>query len=230
MMNTEQEFRTYLYSLQEKEYQEFHSKISNVDNVIGIRVPILRKIAKKIAQNDYQRVFSFNHVTNEELMIYGMAIGYLKADFNEKIKLLDEFISQMNGWSVCDCTCATIKDFKKNQEKGFSYIKILINDERVFARRTAFVLLLTYYINEEYIDKVIEIIINYNYSESEYYVLMAIAWLISVCYVKYPEKTMDIFESNKLNKFVNNKSISKVNDSLRVSKELKDKLRKYRMK
>ena len=230
MLKSERQFREYLYSLQDEKYKEFHSAIANVDNVIGVRVPKLREIAKMVAQNDYRSVFSFKHLTNEESMIHGMAIGYLKVDFNEKLKLLDEFLNQMNGWSVCDSTCATLKDFKKHHEEGFSFINNIINDERVFARRTAFVLLLNYYINDNYIDDVIDIIMNYNYEESEYYVLMAIAWLISICYVKYPEKCLKIYESHKLNKFVNNKSISKVCDSYRVTKEQKELLKRYRYK
>lgn len=228
MFKTEQELRKYLYSLQDKEYQKFHSSIANVDNVIGVRVPKLREIAKNVAQNNYRSVFSFKHLTNEELMIHGMAIGYLKISFEEKIILLDEFLDQMNGWSVCDSTCSTFKDFKNNQEKGFVFIEKLIQDQRIYARRTAFVLLLNYYINDEYIDKVIDIIINYNSEESEYYVLMALAWLISYCYIKYPNKSLKIYESNNLNKFVINKSISKVCDSFRVSKENKLQLKQYR--
>lgn len=230
MIKTEEEFRKYLYTLQDKKYKEFHSSIANVDNVIGVRVPTLREIAKKLSQDDYMKFFSFNHETNEELMIHGMTIGYLKVDFDEKLRLLDIFLNQMNGWSVCDSTCSTLKDFRKNQAKGFEFIKKLIDDKRVFARRTAFVLLLNYYINDDYIDEVIKIIINYDYTENEYYVLMAIAWLISFCYIKYPKNTLEIYENYKLNEFVINKSISKINDSFRVEKEQKELLKKYRIK
>ena len=150
MFKNEQEFRKYLYTFQDLKYKEFHTKIANVDNIIGVRVPKLREIAKKVAQNGDRSVLSFNHLTNEELMIHGMVIGYLDVSFEERLKLLDKFIDQMNGWSVCDSTCATLKSFKKNQEDGFIFIKSLLNDKRIYARRTAFVLLLNYYINDDY--------------------------------------------------------------------------------
>jgi len=57
---------------------------------------------------------------------------------------------------------------------------------------------------------------------------MAIAWLICDCYIKYPNKTKVLFNGS-LNKFINNKAISKIHDSFRVKKEEKEELKKYRI-
>lgn len=54
-----------------------------------------------------------------------------------------------------------------------------------------------------------------------YYNDMAIAWLISVAYVKFKDKTFDFIKNCNLTDFTLNKSISKINDSFRVTRENK---------
>jgi 3-methyladenine DNA glycosylase AlkD len=46
---------------------------------------------------------------------------------------------------------------------------------------------------------------------------MAKAWLLSVCFIKYKEKTFDFLKITKIDNFTVNKTISKIKDSLRVS-------------
>ena len=92
--------------------------------------------------------------------------------------------------------------------------------------------MLCYYVNDLYIDRVIDIIIKYeedNIDNDIYYIDMAISWLISVIYVKYKDKVISLFES-PIRKFVRNKAISKICDSYRVGKEEKEFIKKYRVK
>ena len=88
------------------------------------------------------------------------------------------------------------------------------------------VMMLSHFINDEYIDKVL------NISESvdcdKFCVQMAIAWTISVCYVKYKDKTEKFLKNTNLSNFTYNKAIQKILESLRVSKEDKEKLRKMK--
>ena len=93
--------------------------------------------------------------------------------------------------------------------------------------RFGVVLLLNYYINETYIDEVIKLVKSIN--NDNYYVKMAISWLISICYIKYKNKTIELFKNNDFDKFIINKSISKINDSHRVNKADKDLIKKYRI-
>ena len=57
---------------------------------------------------------------------------------------------------------------------------------------------------------------------------MANAWLLSICYIKFPEKTKKFLENTKIDNFTYNKTISKICDSYRVSKEDKIKLREMK--
>ena len=86
-------------------------------------------------------------------------------------------------------------------------------------------LLLDYYLTEEYLTRVLK---HCRQSRGEYYIDMAIAWLISVAYVKFPGQTEALLKDNELNDFTQNKAIQKIRESYRVSREDKTRLLRYR--
>ena len=57
---------------------------------------------------------------------------------------------------------------------------------------------------------------------------MAEAWLVCELYTKFPKETKKYILNNNLNKFTQNKAISKIHDSYRVSAEEKEMLNKFR--
>ena len=57
---------------------------------------------------------------------------------------------------------------------------------------------------------------------------MAVAWAISVCYVKFRDKTLKLLKIKELDIFVQNKAIQKIRESFRVSDEDKEMLKKYK--
>ena len=212
-----EDFISYLYSKQDIKYREFHKGIvPNIDSLIGIRTPILKDIAKKISKGNYNSFISLNkHNTYEEIFIHGIIIGNIKLSFNDKLILTDKFIPYINNWAICDSFCSNFKDFKKNQKQGFAKIKLYLKSDNLWINRVGLVLLLNHYINDNYIDQVLDI--TKQIKSNEYYVKMANAWLISMCYIKYPKKTYKLLESKKLDKWTQNKSISKIRDSFRVT-------------
>lgn len=219
-------FIDYLFTLEDLKYKEFHSKIILSDNLIGIKTPILKMIAKNICKGDYKTFIKLNkHIYYEETIIHGLIIGYLK-DFKEIIDLLDEFIPYVNNWAINDIVCANMKIFKKNQEEGFNIIKKYIKTNNPFQIRIGIVLLLDFYINDKYIDEIFKIV--NNIKNDNYYVKMANAWLLSICYIKYKEKTYEFLLNNNLDKFTFNKTISKICDSKRVDIKDKELLKKIR--
>ena len=228
-LNNYDEFISYLYSKQDLKYKEFHSKLINNSKLIGIRTPILKDIAKNIAKNDYKKVFSYlKHDLYEENIIHGLIIGYLKAPFKDIINELDMFLPYNTNWAINDVTCANLKVFKKYQEEGYNYILKLINSKKDWNIRFGLVLLLDHYINDKYIDNILDI--TDNIKSDEYYVKMANAWLISICFIKYPNKTLSYLKNNNLDDFTFNKCIDKINDSYRVEKEVKENLKKLKRK
>ena len=124
------------------------------DDLIGIQTPILKKIAKEISKYDYKGYIKLNsNKTYEEKTIQALIIGYLK-DFDETIYYLENFIHHIDNWATCDLICSNLKVFKYNKEKGYKFIKKIIGSNNEWKIRIGLVLLLNYYIEEEYIDKI----------------------------------------------------------------------------
>jgi len=156
----------------------------------------------------------------EEKAILAYLIGYLKLDFNDVIRLLEDNLNYFDTWALTDGLCANLKIFKKHLDEGFIFINKLLVSNNTWHIRIGLVLLLDYYINDKYIDKVLEI--SLSIKNSNYYVMMANAWLVSICYIKYPDKTKVIL--NKLDDATRRKAISKINDSKRVKEKNKCKI------
>lgn len=220
------EFIKYLYSLQDIKYKDFQKKLILSDNLIGIRTPELKKIAKTISNSNYKDFIKLNkHNLYEEKLIHGLILGYLKLEFNDLKPLIDEFIPYIDNWAICDLTVSNLKIFSKNKGNGFKEIKKYLKNKNSWINRFGYVLLLSYYITDEYIDEIFNLCENY---KDEYYVKMSIAWLISICYIKYKDKTIEYLKNNKLDNWTYNKAIQKIIESNRIDKDEKNMLRKLK--
>jgi len=224
------EFIKYLYSLRDLKYRDFQKKLIMCDNLIGVRTPELKRIAKVIARNNYKDFFKVNkHESFEENLIQGLVLGYLKLDFNDLKPYVEEFLPHIDNWAVCDMTVANLKEYKRNKTKDicFKEIKKYIKDKNPWINRFGYILLLDYYIEDKYIDEIFELCNNY---KDEYYVKMGIAWLISMCFVKYRDKTLEYLNNNNLDNWTYNKSIQKIIESNRVTLDDKNYLRGMKRK
>lgn len=217
-------FYEYLFSLQDLKYKEFHQKLVNKE-IIGIRTFKLKEIAKEISNKDYLNyINNCKHIYYEDTIIHGLVITYLKDDFNNIINLFDDFIPYIDNWATCDIVVSNFKIFKKNKEVGYKKVLEYINSNEEFKIRVGLVLLLDYYIEPDYLNKIFKICDEIN--NKDYYVLMAIAWLISICYIKYPNETYKYLLNNKLDNWTYNKTISKIIDSNRIKN--KDEIKKLK--
>ena len=225
-----EDFINELYSLQDLKYKEFNSKIVGKDNVIGVRTPELKRIAKIIARGDYKSFIENNkHEYFEETLVHGLVLGYLKLEFDELKYYIDSFIPLIDNWAVCDMTVANLKIFKRNKIKDvcFNEIGKYIKNDNPWINRFGYILLLDYFIEEEYISEIFKLCDNY---KDHYYVKMGIAWLISVCYIKFKGRTLTFLKNNNLDDWTYNKAIQKISESNRVSDEDKKMLRGMKRK
>ena len=220
--------REELFEKQDLKYKEFHSSLCpNVDKIIGIRVPQLRKMAKEIAMTNHKDFLeNAQDEYYEELLLQGLVIGYAKISIEETFKYLEKFVPKINSWAVCDTTCSNLKITKKYMEQMWEFLEKYINSKKEYEIRFALVMYLNYFLTEDYIDKILQKVDRIG--NNEYYVQMAIAWLISFAYIKQKDKTEKYLLKNNLDKFTQNKSIQKICESFRVSKEDKEKLRQYK--
>ena len=96
----------------------------------------------------------------------------------------------------------------------------MLKKEETFSVRIGLILLLCFYVEKEYIFDILQLV--KTVTHEEYYVGMGLAWLLAECYIKYPEETLVLLKEKSLSSFVQNKTISKIRDSYRVSKEEKE--------
>ena len=222
------EFVNFLLSLQDLKYKEFHSGLTTTNyEIIGIRVPLLKTIAKKILKTDVEKFFSL--VSNkyyDEVFIEGIVLASCSEEIVDKY--LVSFIKKIDNWAICDSFCSSFKLAKKKQGKYWIYFTGLIDFTKEFQTRVSLVILMNYYLNDNYIDRVLKIVSSIK--SDYYYINMAISWLLSVAIIDYKDKVIELLESKSLSKFIQNKTISKISDSYRVDKSTKEFVKSYRIK
>ena len=213
----------------DKNYQKFSSSLlPNINNVLGVRLPLLRKLAKEIVkENKFKRFLSEKkHKYMEEYMLKGMLIGFLKEPVGEIINYIRLFVSQIDNWAVCDSFCNSLKFTKNNLEKVWDFLQPYSESSSEYEIRFAYVMLLNYYLIDEYIDKVLCLVDKFK--DDRYYAKMSVAWLVSMCYIKYPLKTEQYLKKSKLDNWTYNKSIQKICESFKVEKNIKMKIKKLK--
>ena len=215
-----------LANLSEPQFRAFNEKLlPGTKNVLGVRLPALRAIAKKLAKGDWKTYLAYaSDDSFEEIMLQGLVIGYLKAPLEEIFEPLRAFIPKIDNWSVCDSTAAGLK-LAKTYPKEFWNFLIPYLSGTEFEIRFALVMFLDHFLMPEYVDEVLS---KADFNPDGYYAKMALAWLVSICYVKFPEKTEEFLQDCTLDDWTFNKSIRKIQESYCVSGENKIRLQKMK--
>ena len=213
----------------EEKYRIFTASLTpGKENILGVRLPLLRKMAKNILKGDWRTyLLEANDDSMEEVMLQGMVIGGSKAEVEEKLKLATGFIPKIDCWSVCDCFCGTLKIATTNQEQVWEFIQPYFKSENEYDLRFGIVMLL-HYLSPEYAPHAFA---HFNQVKHEgYYVKMAVAWVLSMYYVNMPELTMEYLKLNDLDNFTYNKTLQKIIESLRVDQVTKERIRNMKRK
>lgn len=226
---TYQQYIEYLISIKEDKYKEFHSKLCFTKyEILGIRLPIIRKIVKQISKTNYEDFLNLTKSTYyEEVMIEGLVISTIKDELLFD-KYFNKYIHKIDNWGICDSFCNSIDIVKQNPNKYFNLCKELSLYKEEFISRVGLITILNYFIKEEYLQDIFNILDNI--TSDKYYINMAQAWLVCELYIYYPQETEKYLKNNKLNNFTHNKSISKIRESYRISQKTKDYLNTLKRK
>lgn len=227
------EIRKALIELKDDKYKEFNSKLCPDTNkeMLGIRIPNLRKLAQKITKENNWKEFVINNDTKyfEEVLLQGLIIGYSKIELNEKLEYIKIFVPRIDSWAINDTFVPTLKIKSRDLDEYWNFILKYTKSEKEFEIRFAVISMLDYFIIDEYVDKVIEIL--NNITHEGYYVKMGVAWTLAEIGIKYNSKLIDFLnKDNNLDKFTYNKSLQKMIESYRIKDEQKDLLRKMKRK
>ena len=215
-----------LLNNQDLEYKKFHSKLCTTKyEIIGVRVPIVKEIAKRYSKEYGIKVIDeLSNEYYEEVLIKGLIIGYSKESNEIRETYIKKFIPEIDNWAICDSTISNMKFIKKDLDLFYEFITNNYQKSKdTYSLRFMIVVFLNYYLESKYIKNILNIIDNIN--SSEYYVNMAIAWLLSIAYIKNKEITIEYLNNNNLDKFTYNKTLQKICESYQVSKEEKELLK-----
>lgn len=219
-----------LFSFQDKEYREFNSKlIPNVskENIIGVRIPTLRKYEKTIKNTAFAKEFltSLPHRYIEENTLHALLLENIR-DYDEAIKALNEFLPYVDNWAVCDIM--SLKIFKNHLDILPQQLDIWLNSKHTYTIRFAIKMYMTYFLDENfnitYMNKISKII------SDEYYVNMMIAWYFATALAKQYDSTIKLLEAKSLDPWVHNKTIQKAVESYRITAEQKEYLKTLKIK
>jgi len=219
-----------LLSMADEQYQKFAAAlIPNINNVVGVRLPELRKLAKGLARGDWRSYLGQAECDYfEEIMLQGMVIGYVKTDIEEQLRYVADFVPKIDNWSVCDSFCTGLKFTTTNKERVWEFLQPYLASNQEYDIRFGVVMLLFFYTDEQYISAVLQMLDRVKHEA--YYVKMAVAWAVSICYVKLPEPTMNYLQNNSLDDFTYNKALQKITESFRVDQETKKRIRSMKRK
>ena len=218
-----------LLALSEPEFQKFSSSLlPGTNNILGVRLPALRKLAKKIAKGDWRAYLASEEDRSfEEIMLQGMVIGYVRADLPELLERIAAFVPKIDNWSVCDSFCSGLKIARKEPEAIWDFLQPYLHTEREFEARFGVVMLLFYFIEDLHIRRVLALLDQI--PSKEYYARMAVAWAISICFVRFPALTMEYLKTeNSLDDFTYHKALQKITESNCVNRETKAVIRRMK--
>ena len=211
----------------EEKLAKFSQRLIPAPQILGVRTPTLRTLARKSfaalggADEARRELQNYEPIFHEEFVLKGFFIMLLKQD-EAKFALASSFIKTMPNWAVCDMFApkfrgAAFADALLKQAKGgvseferrFFYVYFMQNMSAISP--------------EEFFE------ICAAESDERYYVQMGAAWAIAEMFIKQREITLAFLASKRAVKFIQNKAISKIRDSFRVSKAEKDALLKYKI-
>lgn len=231
---TREQIRYRLTQLAEPEYQAFNGKLlPGVAGLQGVRLPALRQMAKQIAGEDGQGYLRMmcpalekEDVWYEEKMLFGLVTGYTAMDDIQYREWLDIFVPKIDNWGVCDSCCLTYKWMKRQPAYWWDYLIQWIDTGGEFAIRFGAVCLLDHFVDAAHIRDIFHVCGRIH--SDGYYARMAVAWLVSVCFINFTDETYLFLQDNRMDAFTQNKSLQKILESYRVSGAWKEKLRQLR--
>lgn len=217
-----------LEELSEPGYQKFAaSLLPGETQLMGVRLPQLRKLAKRLARENWQGYLAQDWGSSfEEVLLQGMILGYAKGGWDERLEAVTAFLPKIRNWSICDSFCASLKMPKENPQGFWEFLVPLRHAQEEFAVRFAVVMLLSYYRSPEYFSQCISYLDGIRHPG--YYAKMAVAWALSLFYVSFPRETMAYFSSSALDREILYKALCKMMESQSITPQQRQEIREYR--
>lgn len=229
-MSISEEIRLVLREHEDVKYKAFQGALIpnlNSATMIGVRTPIMRKLAKQFAKHEDVQGFLLDvpHVYYEENVVHAFIIAEMK-DYSRCMEGTEAFLPYVDNWAVCDGFSPKV--FKKNLPDLFERCKLWLQSEHTYTVRFALVMLLKHFLKEPYAAEALRMAAEVD--SDEYYVDMAVAWLFAEAVGVCPQYAIPYLESCVLKTEVHNKAIQKSVESRKVSEDTKEYLKTLKRK
>lgn len=214
-----------LFALQDTEYQTFQSKLMPTippETVIGVRTPLLRKLAKELAGTPQAEHFlqSLPHRYYEENNLHAFLIEKIR-DYDTALAETERFLPYINNWATCDCFCPKV--FAKHKAELLIPLRRWLGSDQTYTVRYAMGMLMRYYLDEDFQPEYLAWVAGVH--SEEYYLNMMRAWYFATALAKQPDAALPWLTDRRLDVWTHNKTIQKAIESYRITLEQKEYLR-----
>jgi len=208
----------------DKKYLDFNKRlVKSTYPMLGVRIPEIRKVAKQIIkQKQEESVLASSPVYYEEVILRGIVLSYNP----NVLESFADFLPYIDNWQACDTVILSFKKIKGIKKEFLQRFEVLAKGSE-WERRALVVALLGYFLDDEYIDKALKIATQAD--NDEYYVSMAVAWLLATAMINYPKKVMQLLQSGAIKKETAHRTLRKAIESYRISHALKTSLRSMKI-
>ena len=210
-----------LFALKDEDFARFQSAlIPNIpkETVVGVRMPMIRKLAKEIAGEAETQAFltELPHAYYDENVLHSVLLSRMK-DYGACMEAVEAFLPYVDNWAVCDCLSPKV--FAKHKDELLPEIGSWIASDETYTIRYGIGMLMTFYLDEDFRPEYLKMAADVE--SEEYYVNMMIAWYFATALAKQWDATIPYLEERKLSEWVHRKTIQKAIESYRITPEQK---------
>ena len=230
-MNSVQAIRETLFACADEGYKAFQCPLMptvDPDTVIGVRTPILRRMAKELkgTAGGEALMKDLPHAYFEENQLHAFLVE-LAPDFDTALTAIDAFLPFVDNWATCDQLSP--KAFKGNFDRLLPHIRRWMADPAPYTCRFGMGMLMRYGLDGDFDPVFLAEVAAPAITEREhYYIRMMVAWFFATALAKQYDATLPYLTEYQLPLWIHNKTIQKACESYRVPVLHKEALRGLR--
>ena len=218
-----------LFQVQDKGYRDFQSKLIPTipaETIIGVRTPVIRKLAKEYAKDPESAAFLMQlpHTYYDENILHALLVAEIK-DYDTCVKEVERFLPHVDNWAVCDIFSPKV--FKKNRDRLIKKIKEWTASDHPYTCRFGMEMLMTHFLDDDFKPEYLELAADVKLED--YYAKMMVAWFFATALAKQWDAAVVYLQQNRLEPWTHNKTIQKARESYRITAEQKEYLKTLKM-
>ncbi|MBO4901502.1 MAG: DNA alkylation repair protein [Lachnospiraceae bacterium] len=223
-----EEIRARLFALQDEKYRDFQGNLTPTvgsEQMIGVRTPLLRGLAKELAGTQTAAAFlnELPHAYFEENQLHAFLIERIR-DLDTCLAETERFLPYIDNWATGDQMNPKVFAKHKDvlEERAFAWM----DSTHTYTIRYGIRMLMAHFLDADFDIRYPERVANIH--SEEYYVQMMVAWYFATALAKQYDAILPFLSERRLDAWVHKKSIQKAVESYRITDEQKAFLKSLR--